>query len=80
MKKITHFYLTVAIALHVKGTFTYLLPEDPENNVAIGCRVLVPFRGRRVTGYVIEKKTETEIAFMSDPPVIVWTVVSSTYQ
>ncbi len=62
MKKNKHFYLTVAIALHVKGSFTYLLPEDSENNVVIGCRVLVPFRGRRVTGYIIEKNTETEIS------------------
>ncbi|UCF92324.1 MAG: primosomal protein N' [Desulfobacterales bacterium] len=45
--------IDVAIALPVYNTFTYSVPENYLLLVAIGKRVLVPFRRRRVTGYTI---------------------------
>jgi len=50
--------LRIAVALHVKGTFTYAVPERLKPGIRIGCRVLVPFNNRRVTGYVLEKTTQ----------------------
>lgn len=48
-------YVQVAVTLPVKGTFTYSLPAELDTRVQAGCRVLVPFNRRRVTGYVLEK-------------------------
>jgi len=46
-------YIDVAVALPVYNTFTYRVPENLQNVVSVGMRVLVPFGRRRVTGYVI---------------------------
>ena len=48
-------YLRVAVAIPVKGTFFYAAPEALAPMVRVGCRVLVPFSNRKVTGYVLEK-------------------------
>jgi len=45
----------VAVAVPVKGTFSYSLPETLRGLVKPGCRILVPFNNRKVTGYVLEK-------------------------
>ncbi|MFH1481341.1 MAG: primosomal protein N' [Pseudomonadota bacterium] len=52
--------LTVAVALPVKETFFYSLPDHLISRANIGCRVLVPLRGRKVTGYILEKRSEYE--------------------
>jgi len=46
-------YIDVAVALPVFGTFTYRVPENLQDDVSVGKRVLVPFGRRRVTGYVL---------------------------
>lgn len=49
----------VAVALPLHGTFTYAVPPELSPRVAVGQRVLVPFAGRRITGYVLGR---------ADPP------------
>ncbi len=44
----------VAIGLPVSKTFHYLIPEKMKGSIQIGVRVLVPFKGRKVTGYTID--------------------------
>jgi len=43
----------VAVAMPVRGTFTYLVGGAPDPAALTGTRVLVPFGRRRVTGYVL---------------------------
>ncbi|MBK6766063.1 MAG: hypothetical protein IPG71_06975 [bacterium] len=38
----------------IDGEFSYLVPRELANLVLRGTRVLVPFRSRRVTGFVVE--------------------------
>ena len=47
--------LRVAVSVPVRGTFFYATPEDLAPMVRVGCRVLVPFSNRKVTGYVLEE-------------------------
>lgn len=51
----THYYsfINVAVALPVYGTYTYEVPETISHLITTGKRVIVPFGGRRVTGYVL---------------------------
>jgi len=46
-------YVQVAVALPVSGTFTYTVTGDLIDKAAVGKRVLAPFSGRRVTGYIL---------------------------
>lgn len=43
----------VALGLPVAKTFYYLIPETMKDSLQIGMRVVVPFKGRRVTGFAI---------------------------
>ncbi len=45
---------TVAVALPAKEAFHYLLPPPLAPRARIGLRVLVPFRNRKVIGYILE--------------------------
>ena len=44
----------VAVGLPVSNTFHYRIPERMRDSLRIGMRVLVPFKGRRVTGFSID--------------------------
>jgi len=44
----------VAVALPVSKTFHYRIPEKMSGSLQVGMRVLVPFKGRKVTGFTIE--------------------------
>jgi hypothetical protein len=44
----------VAVGLPVSKTFHYLIPERMRESIQVGMRVLVPFKGRKVTGFTIE--------------------------
>ena len=44
----------VAIGLPIFKTFHYLIPERMKESIQVGMRVLVPFKGRRVTGFTID--------------------------
>ncbi|MGB9629214.1 MAG: replication restart helicase PriA, partial [Thermodesulfobacteriota bacterium] len=48
----------VAIGLPVSKTFHYLVPEKIRGSIQIGMRVLVPFKGRKVTGFIIDLLNE----------------------
>ncbi|TWJ18903.1 replication restart helicase PriA [Geobacter argillaceus] len=51
--------IDVAVALPVDQTFTYSVPPELVPAAVIGCRVLVPFGRRTVTGYVLGHAGET---------------------
>jgi len=44
----------VAVGLPVSNTFHYRIPERMRDSLRIGMRVLVPFKGRKVTGFSID--------------------------
>jgi primosomal protein N' (replication factor Y) len=44
----------VAVSLPVSKTFHYLISEKIRESIQVGMRVLVPFKGRKVTGFVID--------------------------
>ncbi|MEW6375228.1 MAG: hypothetical protein AB1502_05485, partial [Thermodesulfobacteriota bacterium] len=44
----------VAVGLPVSKTFYYRIPERMKDSLKIGMRVLVPFKGRKVTGFIID--------------------------
>jgi primosomal protein N' (replication factor Y) len=44
----------VAVGLPVFKTFHYRIPEKMKDSLRIGMRVLVPFKGRKVTGFSID--------------------------
>lgn len=45
---------TVAVCLPLEKTFHYVVPESMKESIKIGMRVLVPFSGRKATGFVID--------------------------
>ncbi len=59
-------YVEVAAALPVFGTYTYRLPEALRPRAAVGCRVLVPFGNRRVTGYILGSASPTQPESIKD--------------
>ncbi len=44
----------VAVGLPVPRTFHYLVPERMRESLEVGMRVLVPFKGRKVTGFALD--------------------------
>ncbi|MDP2646981.1 MAG: primosomal protein N' [Desulfobacterales bacterium] len=46
-------YIEVAVALPVHNTFIYQAPDDQSSLAVAGKRALVPFRQRRITGYIL---------------------------
>lgn len=48
-------FAQVILPLNLKGTFTYKVPVELQENIEPGMRVLVPFRGKKIyTGIVFE--------------------------
>jgi primosomal protein N' (replication factor Y) len=43
----------VAVGLPIPKTFHYLVPERLWGSIQVGMRLLVPFKGRKVTGFAI---------------------------
>ncbi len=50
----------VALPLPLARTFTYLVPEELRDAANVGCRVEVGFRGRRITGVIVDKNSEPD--------------------
>jgi primosomal protein N' (replication factor Y) len=46
-------YVEVAVSAPVKRSLTYLVPDNCEQHLIPGMRVLVPLSGRRITGYIL---------------------------
>ncbi len=53
MREANDISLRVAVALPVKDTFSYAVPDAHSGAELVGCRVTVPFGNRRATGYVV---------------------------
>ncbi|MBW2172811.1 MAG: primosomal protein N', partial [Deltaproteobacteria bacterium] len=53
-------YVQVAVSLPVFNTFTYEVPEPLRPSAVEGKRVLVPFKNRQVTGYILERLPATD--------------------
>jgi primosomal protein N' (replication factor Y) len=47
-------FVEVAVGLPVFKTFHYHIPEKMRDSLQVGMRVLVPFKGRKVTGFSID--------------------------
>ncbi len=59
-------YVQVAMALPVNGTFTYRVTGDFIKKAGVGKRALVPFSGRRVTGYILRIIPPKDIKGLKD--------------
>ncbi len=46
-------YVVVAVPMPARKLFTYRLPENPAGGSPIGCRAVVPFGSRKLTGVVV---------------------------
>jgi primosomal protein N' (replication factor Y) len=59
----SHLYCDVSLPVPLDQPFTYLLPETLRHRVKPGCRVLVPFGPRKVTGVAVAcHDTRPEVA------------------
>jgi primosomal protein N' (replication factor Y) len=52
--------IRVAVALPVWETYHYTVPSDLRSKALVGCRVLVPFGKKKVTGYIMEESSPFE--------------------
>ncbi len=52
-------YCDVSLPVPLDQVFTYRLPETMQHRVRPGCRVLVPFGSRKLTGVVLALRAET---------------------
>jgi primosomal protein N' (replication factor Y) len=48
-------YFEVAVSAPVNRSLTYLAPDNSEQPLIPGMRVLVPLSGRRITGYILDR-------------------------
>jgi primosomal protein N' (replication factor Y) len=46
-------FAEVAVPVHVRQTFTYILPGDLASRAAVGSRVTVPFGRKTLTGFIV---------------------------
>ena len=46
-------YADVLVDVPLKQSFTYLVPEELQEASLFGCRAVVPFGSREVTGYIV---------------------------
>lgn len=51
----------VALPLGVDHTFTYLVPPALDDAAAVGCRAIVPFGTRTLTGVIIDRPPESPL-------------------
>ncbi len=65
--------LRIAVSVPVRETFSYTIPEGLSARARVGCRAIVPFNNRKVTGYVLEEMVQNsseglkEISDILDP-------------
>src|SRR3989441_1538159 len=53
-------FAEVAVPVYVRQTFTYRLPGDLSRRAKPGCRVLVPFGTKYLTGFVVDVRETSE--------------------
>jgi len=54
-------FAQIAVAVPVRQLYTYTVPEGLKQHLQVGHAVAVSFGGRVVTGYVIDRLTETDV-------------------
>jgi primosomal protein N' (replication factor Y) len=54
-------YIKVAVNIPSDKTFTYSIPESLKKDVLVGKRVLVPLEKRKLTGYIVEVLSDSNI-------------------
>ncbi|HYL34416.1 MAG TPA: primosomal protein N' [Bryobacteraceae bacterium] len=59
-------YCDVSLPVPLDQSFTYQLPETLRRRIAVGCRVLVPFGPRKLTGLVVKVHDEAPGGEMRD--------------
>jgi primosomal protein N' (replication factor Y) len=52
-------FVEVAIGLPISKTFHYRIPEKMKGSLHVGMRVLIPFKGRKVTGFTLSLQEKT---------------------
>src|ERR1051326_3680358 len=52
-------FAEIAIPLYIDETFTYRVPERLEAAAQVGCRCLLPFGNRALTGYIVALSLST---------------------
>lgn len=52
-------YVNVALPVPVNKLFTYIVPDELKNDVAIGKRAIVPFGNQELTGIIVEVSNES---------------------
>ena len=53
-------YADVVLPPPLNEAYAYFIPEEYQNEIAVGSRVLVRFGKRQLTGFVVEIKNETD--------------------
>jgi primosomal protein N' (replication factor Y) len=51
-------FAEVAVPVHIRQTFTYRLPGDMAERAEPGCRVVVPFGKKLLTGFIVALRAE----------------------
>ena len=59
-------YCDVSLPVPLDQSFTYRLPETLRHRVKPGCRVLVPFGARKLTGVVVKTYNDPPDAPLKD--------------
>ena len=54
-------YADVAVALPVSHIYTYHIPKDFRDDIAVGKRVLIPFGRKYMSGYVVELRESCDL-------------------
>lgn len=57
-------YAKVVLGLPVEGPFDYIVPPDLENTIQSGKRVWVPFRNKKMLGYIVGTSRYTHIKYV----------------
>ncbi|RKZ08563.1 primosomal protein N' [bacterium] len=77
-------FADVVLPVPVDRRFTYNVPPRHRGDVAVGCRVVVPFGRRRMTGYVVALRDDSPegvelkdlSAVIDNPPLITGNLIS----
>ncbi|MFH1288245.1 MAG: primosomal protein N' [bacterium] len=59
-------FVQVALPIPINKLFTYRIPDHFQNKIAVGQRVLVPFGGKKLVGYVIELTDMTDVSKLKE--------------
>jgi primosomal protein N' (replication factor Y) len=55
-------FVDIALPVPIDHTFTYSVPADLQSQAMLGCRVVVPFGKKKITGVIVARSTDTNIA------------------